>query len=38
MTEAGRLQTGVTYEVPVIDDVLLPKLQALSQAWREIRE
>jgi hypothetical protein len=38
MTEAGRLQTGVAYQVPVVDAALLPKLQGLSQAWTEIRE
>ena len=36
--EAGRLQNGVAYEVPVMDDSLLPKLQALSEAWYEIRK
>ena len=35
--KAGRLQNGVAYEVPVIDDSLLPKLQALAQAWDDIR-
>jgi len=36
--EAGRLERHVAYEVPVMDDSLLPKLQALSQAWDKIRE
>ena len=35
--EAGRLEHGVAYEVPVMEDSLLPKLQALAQAWHEIR-
>jgi len=35
--EAGRLERDVAYQVPVVDAALLPKLQALSQAWTEIR-
>ena len=34
--EAGRLQHGVAYQVPVVDDSLLPRLQALSEAWDNI--
>jgi hypothetical protein len=34
--KAGRLEDGVAYEVPAIDDSLLPKLQALSEAWNNI--
>ena len=35
--KAGRLQNGVAYEDSAMDDSLLPKLQALAQAWDDIR-
>jgi len=35
--EAGCLERDVAYAVPVMDAALLPKLQALAQAWHEIR-
>lgn len=34
--QAGRLQSGVAYEVPAMDATLLPRLQALSKACLEI--
>ncbi|KAL0017866.1 hypothetical protein WJX77_006536 [Trebouxia sp. C0004] len=33
---AGRLEGSVAYRVTVIDDSLLPKLQALSEAWYKV--